>query len=339
MDMNLNPSSFIEGDYIETVEGLLFAVKGLHHPKGRVIAYLRYIPDSKGERSRKKVNYRRVYSIEETTEFLRKHHPEYLSYVESRDLTLQSVPLARIDRVYKPRERLIDLMEYPRTNLEKTVARFTSILSSESNIPVGEIGVSGSILIGLVSPLSDVDLIVYGREEGLKAYEALRRLRDACDWISSYDMKTVEKVLKARWGDTGLDLVRFRGIEVRKILHGLVCGRDYFVRLVKKPDEVETEMESKPLCRARLRAVISDGSDSIFAPCTYQVEDCVLLDAPNCHEISEFMSYRGKFTEQAQEGDLIEAFGTLEEVKFRDRVVHRLIMGSMGDYLIPIQNH
>ena len=337
--MHLNPSYCIEGDYIETVEELFFSVKGLSHPKGRVIAYLRYVPDSKGERKRGGEKFRRVYSIDETTEFLRKHHPEYLSYVESLGLTLQTVPLAKIEMLYKPRERLIDVMAHPRTNLEKTVAKFSSVLSSEGNIPVGEMGVSGSILIGLESPGSDIDLIVYGREEGVKAYEGLRRLRDACDWVSSYDGRTVEKVLKARWGDTGLDLERFRGVEVRKILHGLVYGRDYFVRLVKRPEEAETEMESKPLCRARLRATISDESGAIFTPCTYQVEDCILLDAPTRHEISELTSFRGKFTEQARKGDLVEAYGTLEEVKLKDKVVYRLMMGSQGDYFIPVANH
>lgn len=337
MDSHLYQSSHIEGDYIETVDGLFFAVKGLYHPKGKVIAYLRYIPDSKGERNRGGVNYRRVYSIGETTEFLRKHHPEYLSFIESLDLTLQTVPLSRIDRSYNPRERLVELIANPRTKLEKTIARFASVLSTESNIPVGEIGVSGSILIGLESLGSDVDLLVYGREEGLKANKALRRLRDVYGWVSSYDGRTVEKVLKARWSDTGLDLERFRGIEVRKKLHGLVCDRDYFVRLVKRPEEVEAEIESKPLRRARIRAIISDGSDAIFTPCTYQIQDCTLLDAPTCYEVSELVSFRGKFTEQASEGDAVEAYGTLEQVKFRDRVVHRLMMGSEGDYLIPVE--
>jgi len=47
------------------------------------------------------------------------------------------------------------------------------------------------------------------------------------------------------------------------------------------------------------------------------------------------MSYRGKFTEQAREGEVIEARGTLEKVEYRDRITHRLMMGGRGDYLIP----
>ena len=326
----------IEGDYIETVDGLFFAVKGISHPKGKVIAYLRYILDARGERSRGGERYRRVYNIDETTELLRKQHPQYLSYVKSLGLTLQTVPWDRIAKVHKPRKRLINLRAKFKTDLDRTVVKFASALSSESNIPIEEIGVSGSVLIGLASQSSDVDLIVYGRVEGLKAYDALLRLRDACDWITSYDGRTIETVLKARWGDADLDLERFRDIEVRKILHGLVRGRDYFVRLVKKPEEVEAEIASKPLYKARLRAIVSDGSDAIFTPCTYHVKDPVPIEYPCHNEISELVSFRGKFTEQAREGDLVEAYGTLEKVTFSDKVVYRVVLGSEGDYLIPI---
>lgn len=335
--MGVQPLSLIEGDYIETVEGLLFAVKGLFHPDGRVIAYLRYVPDTRGDRRRREKQYRRVYNLEETTEFLQKQHPQYLSHVESLGLTLQTVQWDRVIRVYKPRERLRALMVNPRTELEKAVARFAFGLSSESGVPLEEFGVSGSVLIGLASPSSDIDLIVYGREMGWKAYEALRRLRETCEWVSSYDEVTIGRVLKARWGDTGLDLERFRGIEVRKFLHGLACGREYFVRLVKRPEEAESEMTSKPLCKVSLRAVVAGAAESIFTPCTYQVKDCVLLDAPCRHEVSELMSFRGKFTEQATEGDIVKARGTLEEVKFVDRTVYRVVMGARGDYLLPIE--
>lgn len=336
MDPGLRSPPLIEGDYIETVEGMLFAVKGLFHPQERVVAYLRYLPDPKGERRRGDRTYRRVYDLEETTETLRRRYPQYLSHVESRGLTLQMVPWSRIARIYRPRERLRSLMANPRNELERIVARFADALSTESGVPLEKFGVSGSVLIGLDTPSSDVDLIVYGADAGRRAYAALRRLRERSVWISAYDERTVEGVVKARWGDTGIGLERFRAIEMRKVLHGVVCGRDYFVRLVKEPGEVEAERSSEPLGRVRLRATISGHADSIFTPCTYQVEDCALLDADHQHEVSELVSFRGKFTEQAREGDAVEGRGMLERVRYDDRTVYRVVMGGRGDYLIPL---
>lgn len=337
MDMRVHPSRLIEGDYIETLEGLLFTVKGLFQPEGRVVAYLRYLPDTKGDRRRGGKRYRRVYDIEETTELLQRLHPQYVSRVDSLGLTLQTVPLDRIAKVFRPRERLQALMAHPRTELEKSVALFAFALSSESSVPLEQFGVSGSVLIGLASPSSDIDLIVYGLEAGWKVYESLRRLREKEEWISPYDERTVEEIVKARWGDTGLDLGKLRSIEMGKILHGLVYGRYYFVRLVKRHEEMEAERASRPLGKVRLRAVVIGASDSIFTPCTYHVEDGVPLDALFRHEVSELVSFRGKFTEQAGEGDAVEARGTLEEATYTDRTIYRVVMGARGDYLVPIE--
>jgi len=333
MEMSVRPQ-FMEGDYIETSEGLLFTVKGLLHPKGRVIAYLRYVPDAEGDRRRMGKRYRRVYDIEETMDHLRRFHPQYVGRVDSLGLTLQTVPWNRIAKVYRPRERLRALMAHPRTELEGIAARFASDLASESGVPLDEIGISGSILVGLTSPSSDIDLIGYGEEAGRRMYEALRRLRENLEWISPYDERTVGRVLEARWGDTDLEIERLRGIEIRKTLHGLVCGRDYFVRLVREAEETEAT-SSTPLCKVRLRAVVAGADDAIFTPCTYHVKDCVLQDAPGHHEVSELVSFRGKFTEQAREGDVIEARGTLEKVVYRGRTAYRMMMGGRGDYLVP----
>lgn len=337
MGIRVHPSRLIEGDYIETSEGLLFTVKGLFHPEGWVIAYLRYVPDANGDRSRGGKRYRRFYDMEETTELLQRLHPIYVGRVDSLGLTLQTVPWDRIAKVYKPRERLQALMAHPRTELEKSVTTFTYALSSESRVPLEQFGVSGSILIGLASPRSDIDLIVYGIELGRKVYEALRRLREKKGWIVPYDERTVEGIVKARWGDTGLDLDKLRSIEMGKILHGLVYGIDYFMRLVKRPEEMEAERASRPLGKVRLRAVVIGASDSIFTPCTYHVKDCVPLDAFFRYEVSELVSFRGKFTEQAGEGDAVEARGTLEEATYTDRTVYRVVMGARGDYLVPIE--
>ena len=336
MDAPVRPSDLIEGDYIETVEGLLFTVKGLFHPEGHVIAYLRYVPDARGDRGRGGERYRRVYDIVETTDFLQRRHPQYVNRVESLGQTLQTVPRSRIAKVHRPREGLRSLMACSRTELERTVERFVSALSSESGVPTEMLGVSGSILIGLTSPSSDIDLIAYGGEAGWKVYNALRRLRETQEWISPHDARTVEGVVKARWGDTELDLERLTEIEIGKALHGQVCDVDYFVRLVKWPGEVEAEIASRPLCRVKLRAVVVEARDSIFTPCTYKVRDGVFIDAPCHREVSEFVSFRGKFTEQVKEGDVVEARGTLEEVEYGDRTIHRVMLGGRGDHLVPI---
>lgn len=330
-------SDLIEGDYVETVEGLFFAVKGLFHPEERVIAYIRYVPDPCGDRYGVGRRYKRVYGIEETTGLLEAEHPEYMSRIEAAGLTLQAVPRDSIAKVYRPRDKLRTLMARQRNELEETLTLFASTLASQSGVMLTRFGVSGSVLIDLASPNSDIDLIVYGGEAGWNVYNALRRLREECGWIAPYDAGAVSKIVRARWEETGLDLEALTEIEIAKILHGRVRGLDYFVRLVKEPKEVKKELSSRPLSEVRIRAVVSGARYSIFTPCAYKVEDCTFIDAHRSEMVSELASFRGKFTEQAVEGDAVEAKGTMEEVIHRGKTTYRVMLGRRGDYLIPLR--
>jgi predicted nucleotidyltransferase len=320
---------FLEGDYIETVDALFFAVKGLHHPVEGVIATLRYVPDPKGERKREVIRYRRMYDLDETTRLLAVEYPGYLNRVEGLNLVLQTVPLEKIRRVYKPVERLASIMEDPKGEPETTVCKFVEALREASGVPEACFGVSGSLLIGLQRPESDIDLNVYGASEGMMVYETLKRLREELGWVKPYDDSTVQPVLEARWGDTGLGLEPLRGVEKAKMLHGLVCGRDYFMRLIRDREEDEA---SRPMGAVTVRAKVTDAEGAIYTPCLYRVEGAEAQG----HEVAELLSFRGKFTEMAVEGDVVEAHGTLEVVGVGVKR-YRVVLGGRGDYLVPVR--
>ncbi|MGQ9680191.1 MAG: hypothetical protein ACUVV4_05440 [Candidatus Bathyarchaeia archaeon] len=329
-------NNIVEGCYLETVDGLLFSVKGHFHPEGLIIAYLRYIPDERGERRRRETSFKRLYSIYETNEILRKLYPQYLNYVKELGLVLQSVPVDRISKVYHPEERLKEIINEPKTDLEKTISCFASHLSDDSGVSINSFGISGSVLISLASFSSDIDLIVYGSEASRRVYYALKRIRRRGHWIQPYDEKTVEHVVKARWGRTNLDLKELKKIEIRKVLHGIVDGREYFIRLVKFPEEVETEVSSKPVGRVMLKGEVSSAEESIYTPCRYRLKDCNVEGNGNL-KVLELLSFHGRFTEQVQEGDEVEAKGTLETVQYPDRIMKRVVLGEEDDYLIPLK--
>ena len=98
-----------EGFAVQTLDGLIFTVKGLLHPLDRVIAYLRYVPDPQGERrfcpmngAGDGVRFRRVYHFEEQLEILQTCYPGYLKQDPVFGLLLQSVPRRLICTVYNP---------------------------------------------------------------------------------------------------------------------------------------------------------------------------------------------------------------------------------------------
>ena len=322
----------MEGDYVETYEGLFFTVKGFNHPEGLVIAYLRYIPDSNGDRGRDR-KFTRVYSISETTEYLSEKHPKYLNHIESIGLVLQSVPHRDIKRIYKPREYLQKIIREQETPLEEATYRFVDELSRRSGVGLAHFGVSGSPLIGMDIHASDIDLNVYGEEEGKSVYSVLSDIREELDWVSSYDSEKITPIMHSRWGSTGLDLDLFREIELKKLLHGTVQECDYFIRLLKPS---VTDEASKPLGTVKLRGIIEE-ADSIFTPCTYRIRVSKYIDPPCGPDISELVSFRGRFAEQVESSTVVEVSGTLEEVSRNGRLDYRIIMGGPGDYLLPAE--
>jgi|TARA_B100001971_G_scaffold214180_1_gene250306 predicted nucleotidyltransferase len=335
MIVDIDETKRLEGDYIETIEGLLFAVKGVHHPPGLTIAYLRYLPKPKGERMRDGRRYDRLYDIEHTEKLLRQNFPHYLNHIEKLSLTLQSVPSKYIFKIYDPRKKLREITEKPESHLQEKIAKLIMAFQSKG-IDIKTLGILGSLLINLAGSDSDIDIVVYGRENGKKVYESLKELRKETRWIAAYNEENVADVVLSRWADSELNLKELGSLEIQKVLHGRVDGIDYFLRLLKLPQEVEIEDHSRPLGVVKLKARITEDNDAIYAPCSYLIEDCKYLDSKGLPIASQLFSYRGKFTEQAKKGDLVEAKGTLEEVVTRGEKSFRVILGRKGDYLIPM---
>ncbi|MBD3172317.1 hypothetical protein GF326_07585 [Candidatus Bathyarchaeota archaeon] len=323
---------YSEGHYIRTVDGLFFAVKGGRHNDGIVLSTLRYIPSECGEREYLGRPYKRVYDVESTTKFLEENYPKYINYIDWLGMDLQSVPESLIEQVYDPRLRLQDIMSNPQSSLEKTIFYFVNKLSEKSGVSLSNFGISGSVLIGLETEVSDIDLNIYGEKEGREVYVALKELRRELAWVSGYDEDDVWSVLLSRWGETGLNLEQMRSIECRKILHGKIRGVDYFIRLLIEEDQSVSE----PLTRVTVSGTITDDSKSIYIPCTYRVEDIKNEDSGSKCSVVELKSYRGKFTEQVKKGEKIMARGTLERVHSGGDTYYRLILGKKEDYLLSI---
>jgi predicted nucleotidyltransferase len=325
----------LEGHYLETIEGLFFAVKGIKHPLCRVIAYLRYLPDSKGTRIRNKRRYKRLYDLNETKKILQKSFPQYITYIETRGLTLQNVPLSKIKNIYSPREKLKKIIKSPASKLNRKTRKFSTILALKTNLDRRHFGVTGSQLIDLDTEDSDIDLLVYGEVNGLKVYHALRKLRGKSSFIQAYDDETVKNVTAARWGAQKVPKM-LQEIEKKKILHGILDETDYFIRLILSPEDFEKEEYSKPVKKIELETVIENDSRKIFTPCIYNISEKFELKQGKNIEISQIISFRGRFTEQANKGDTVKIRGTLEKVRLQNENKYRIVLGDEGDLLLPI---
>ena len=329
-----------EGFAVETVEGLIFTVKGLVHPPDRVIAYLRYLPDSRGDRERDGTPYRRVYHFGEQQEILARY-PDYLIHDPVFGIRMQGVPRRLIRTVHDPCRYLAALRQRgPADLVEEHTLELADLLRETAGAPAGNLGVTGSVLVGLHQPDSDIDLVVYGEDAGRAVHQALRRLLDDPSApMRRPNSEELAALHASHRPDTPLSLADFVRLQNRKVNEGRFRGREVFIRFVKRPAEVKErygDPRFEPLAPATIQARVTDDRDGIFTPCRYVVEAVTFLEGTPVADMQEIVSFRGRFSEQVRAGEWAVARGSLEQVISQSGPTHhRLVVGGqVGDYLI-----
>ena len=182
---------FLSKDFIETAEGLIFAVVGHGVERGKVLCFLRYVKDSPG--------WRKV-TTEPANAFLRQCHPDYLHYSPVLDAHLHAVDIGRITKHHQPKQRLQQIMQTNRQDvIERDLFQLCELLQQQG-LDLTQMGITGSILVGVQKQGSDIDLVCYGRAvfhqcrtitRKLIAQKKLQELNDN-DWQLSFQRRSCD---------------------------------------------------------------------------------------------------------------------------------------------------
>lgn len=330
-----------EGDLLETTDNILFDVKGLVHPPNRVVAFLRYVPNSNGDRERDGIRFRKVYALSERYALLEQAFPQYLVYDRVFNERLCEVPVEVVKKHYQPTYCLRALRNRNELDeVERTALRFVELLKEKAEVPWSKIGISGSIAVRLHTPSSDADPIVYGSETCHKVYSTLKQmLGDRKSLVRPYSPEELKELFDFRSKDTALSFEDFVRTDSRKTLQGKFMGRDYFVRLVKNWNEVQEQYGTilyEPVGHAKIEAKVVDDSEAIFTPCRYKIENVKILEGSHAGTIEEIVSFRGRFCEQAKSGEIVIAQGKVErQQRYGHRENFRLLLGNkIWDHMI-----
>ena len=322
----------IEGHFVITIDGLIFEIKGVVHPRDRVIAYLRYVPASDSD-----TGYRKVYALDKRETYLQNNYPSYLWFSEPHGRVVQSVPNDKIKSMLNPVDYLkrIHESEDKISDLEQASVNLSEKLVVTTGIEWSNIGITGSQLVGVARKDSDIDLVIFGSDACQKFYSNLSKNITSIMGVERYTGTLLDEHVSFRWGAHENLRSVLQEIEQAKVLQGLFEGYHFFVRLVKTPGDldyvygdVSYQMKGQQLVSGK----ILDDSDSIFTPCEY------LIDCDELPDLTKLVSYRGRFTEQISEGASFEALGRLEMVTNRKKNNRymQLVMGELpSDYLIP----
>ncbi len=336
--MKITPA---EGDLLEDSNGIIFDVKGLVHPPGKVIAFPRFIPDSYGNRGHEGTMYRKVYNISARFKLLEQNFPKYIVYDPIFDEKLCEVPLEDVKCYYKPVDRLGELRRSKMLDeLEVEALEFLALLKRSANVPWSKIGVSGSLLAQLHKPNSDIDPIIYGSENCRRVHKALEILMQYSDSpVKPYSTDELKGLFRFRFKDTQTSFDDFVRTESRKVLQGKFKNKEYFIRFVRDRSEIYSEygaIRYKNVGYAKIQAEIEDDSEAIFTPCSYKIKNGGFQEGVG-FPVEEIASFRGRFCEQARNGDVVLVQGKVERVidDRQNREYFRLLLGNKpSDYMV-----
>ena len=319
----------MEGDYLETKQDhLFFDIKGIHHPRDRKICFLRFFPDQNGDRIKDDVKFKKIYSLDERYSKLREEYPQYLFFSKNFDLELQGVKLEDIKQIYTPRayfKKLKDKKELTKTEIQSK--NLCELLIDKGDIPENCIGISGSPMIGLNKKSSDIDIVIYGTQVSLDFQDKLKNIFQASNNFSMYNLEEYKAHYNWRVGGSDISFEDFLKSEKRKLHQGKFHGIDFFIRYIKSPEDwngTYYDYKFKNLGRIKIKAKIINSTNSIFTPCSYKIKCLKVIERKiNCRNIdlkilSEISSFRGRFCEQAINGENVLVKGKLEEVNFRN---------------------
>ncbi len=329
----------IEGFFIESKDGMIFDVKGLSQPSDRIIAFVRYIPWKfyKDEEKRRK-DFVKLYDLKERYSFLAEKFPEYLFEDPKGRGLLQGVKRDNIHKIYDPRKKLSNLMKkvFPANSLESLTSRLVNSIVSLSGIKMESIGISGSLLVDLNTENSDIDLIIYGEENGLAVYSAMPEIFDKGELISRYSDEDLKSLWKERGQENQIDFKSFLAIEAEKNLQGKISDVDFYIRCVPYPDEIDESYNKTmilSLGELELKAKIDDDTKKIFTPCIYTIKEVELISTRDPTIIpSRIYSVRGRYCDLVKSGDKVHVKGRIEQVIIENQLIfYQLILGSSSD--------
>jgi predicted nucleotidyltransferase len=304
-------------DFLETEDGLIFAVVASGEEGGRALAFLRYIKEPSSPGSWQKVD------TDQANAYLKEFYPDYLYHSVIFDADLHGVPFGKITKHHQPSEKLTKLMvaRGAGKGLQKKLIRLMDLFIN-NDLPLSDFGVTGSFLIGAENKKSDIDLVIYDRKTFHTARGVVRALisekklsgLDSVFWKDAYERRSCS-----------LSLEEYVWHEKRKYNKAVFDGIKFDLSLVVSPDKTSSRVYSKK-GHITIIAKVTDDQYAFDTPGLY------ILDHP---EYPDIVCFTPTYAGQALTGETVEVSGLVEESD--DGEDRRIIVGSSreapGEYI------
>jgi len=303
---------------------IFFQVVGYLHPRDYVIAIPRYVKVDYATIWRNGSYYDRVlkeYSSSDLRKALSERFSKYLDYDTNLDSVLPLIAKKEIDKIFLSSRGFDQLSR--NDSLAKRTHEILDLLSSNTNIPRNDFGLTGTLLIGIYNTIySDIDIVIYGRNNVEKVKNFLKERKE----FLIKDSSTIK----------GLDIKSYNIISKRKWNKCKYKGRYFSINPVLKFDEIKIsydDIKIKNFGVIEVKVEIVEKIDPYFYPIRYKVKAYETK-----YEIKELAIFENYYFDAFEEGDIIEIKAILQKYKEKDDEYFRLAYGvrEIGDQYIRI---
>lgn len=319
----MKPELHRDGDIIYTKDGFIFYTFGYRHPKGKIIAFLKYIPREYAKyfklewidhkwlfKGRILLRPKRLFSPKVYVELLKvfsEKFPGYLLYMDNLGKYVFAIPENKIEEIYTPNAALAKLLKKsPRDELEEKAVELIKLLSRRSGISLGFFGIHGSISLGMHMEKSDIDIAVYGAQNYLKVLATIKNLEK-------------EGLLKISRGNI---------IEFLRCNTGWFRERRFVINAIRMPSEIKNSHNFRIVAPVLVTCEVLENSEAMFRPAIYRVKvQDVLRGSSRANRARELVSMIGLYRNIAEKGDQLVVKGMLEEA-VDDENYLRIVVGT-----------
>ncbi|MCG7963638.1 MAG: hypothetical protein N0E54_13120 [Candidatus Thiodiazotropha taylori] len=282
--------SYLPKDFIETAEGLIFAVVTEDMEDQRILCTLRYQRTEDGIKK---------YTTRQANQLLSRHYPHYLYYSSKRDVKLHAVHHDAVVYHHQPKRRLQELRNQRSDDSIENKLRHLLTLFENNGLDSHQIGITGSLLIGAQKIGSDIDLVFYRVSEFQQARALIKELiarqllepLDETLWLDAYQRR-----------NCSLSYQEYLWHEQRKFNKAAIQQTKFDISLLTQ-NRWQDLVRYRKQGRINLKTTIHSDCHGFDYPARYSL---------NHPSVTEVVSYTATYAGQAVNGEDVEIQGQLE---------------------------
>jgi len=330
-------------DAIITADSIIFRVYGYFHPSDAYVCDPEYASvtiyesmNPRAPRGKRKSLYYKFYA-DEGLQFVREKYPRYTILYEPLQKRFVGVPQEYIAKTRKPDERFRQLIAKQSGDyLLKALHNLSTLVMSRSGLSENDFGVFGSLLHGFYHPrFSDLDLIVYGRQELRKLCETLGDLYNEEDSLRN-EFESAKALEGKHWKFVNYSPKEYLWHQRRKMIYALLKSKEggRVVKIefepVKDWKEIynEYDPDTRILKRGWIKATarVTNDQDAPFIPSIYPIQILEILEGPKVENIQRILSYVEEFRMQTKRDEHVCVEGNLEKVVTMNKTFHQITL-------------